>query len=261
MLKRDTITRAAFTVLALAGFILLAAGCADLGPSPMAPKQEAAVSDDARIPVRAAKKVKEVSDDKKTRKSSEEAAVLVSPQESVTATEEAAVIALSQEGVPAASGGGDFYINKAWGFFYPEVNGTLSIEFPEYGDETIVRVRKVKFSVDKGMLDKKRKITMTATSGTTLDDVQVEFDPQGVQFHPPAKLEIYLSGGKRRDLMAYHYSASQVTRATIEKVSLGDDGSSGWKVTLEIPGFSRYSLGGDDYYGYPEAEDDECLVP
>lgn len=135
------------------------------------------------------------------------------------------------------------FTNSVSGTFKPNKKGKLVVEFPKYDAD--VRVRSAELIVDKGSLAQKTTITMDVTSGNSLEDVSVVFGPSGTVFDPSASLVIKLKGGDPGVLQAYHYSDDQVTDAEIKKETLSD-GSSGWKIVLKVPGFSRYSLGYGD---------------
>lgn len=130
------------------------------------------------------------------------------------------------------------YLQSASGNFSSD-GGKLSVVFPQYTADSDIQVQSVEFVVAKGALQADTHITMDVYSGTSIEDIRVVFGPSGTEFVPSAVLNLKLSGNvKPEDLVAYHYSADQVTDAVIEK-------ESGWKVIIDVPGFSRYSLGGD----------------
>ena len=97
-------------------------------------------------------------------------------------------------------------------------------------------------------------VDMTLYSGTRLEDISVVFGPSGYQFDGPARLRILLWGELTEEevssLQAYHISGDTVEPIDSNLV-LTDAGN--WRIIIKVPGFSEYSIGGDD-----EAEDDEC---
>jgi hypothetical protein len=117
--------------------------------------------------------------------------------------------------------------------------GKLRVSFSKYAIDGETQVEWAELIVPKKALIEDTRITMKVLSGTSLEDIQVVFGPSGTSFVPSASLVLKLSGSdKPENLVVYHYSADQVSDAVIEK-------ESGWKVRIEVPGFSRYSLGGD----------------
>jgi len=101
----------------------------------------------------------------------------------------------------------------------------------------------------------KVEIIMEAHSGTTMDDILVNFEPHGFDFDPryPAKLQLTLVGKdvpETRD--GYHHHEPD----DVEKIDVSYQEYNGILmkvvvITIKVPGFSMYSLGGDDV---PEAE-------
>ena len=136
-------------------------------------------------------------------------------------------------------------------------------------DGSFVYVNKAMFTVKRGttiyeeqgseiVTFDEQEITMTVYSGCTLDDVRVAFDQPGIHFDPHASLEIILHGDAKPGVVtAYHISGNGAVEKIETRIVKYRGG--GWKLTLNIPGFSKYSWA--DYYTTPEAEDDECLVP
>ncbi|MBT3602663.1 MAG: hypothetical protein HOE48_05365 [Candidatus Latescibacteria bacterium] len=126
----------------------------------------------------------------------------------------------------------------------PRNGGSLLVSFPRYGNESTVHVVSAEFIVPKRALESRKTISMTVTTGYTLDDVTVTFGPSGLVFTQAAKLVIKLKGGDPEAVEAFHFSQDQVSAADIRRI-VYDDGRAGWRIVLNIPGFSRYSLGGD----------------
>ena len=182
----------------LAGLALMI-GCG-LGQTPLAPDQEAAITEAVQPLIRAAKPTKK------------------------TAT--GAVKATTK----TISGGGR----------------SMTVKFRKYGAKTDVIVKEVRFTVAPNSIvgGGTHDITMTVYSGTTLDDVNVVFEPSGLQFDEPADLRIKLGGpanaGNVQQAQHIHGNG-----AYVESVSTETDknGNSYLVVELKVPGFSRYSLG------------------
>jgi hypothetical protein len=75
--------------------------------------------------------------------------------------------------------------------------------------------------------------------------VAVAFTPSGLAFRPNATLEIVLVGkvDKKQVQKAYHTTGKgEVTELPIKVRG----GRKYVKIRIKVPGFSRYSLGGDD---------------
>ncbi len=93
-----------------------------------------------------------------------------------------------------------------------------------------------------------------AKSTTSLSDVSVVFTPSGIVFNPPATLTLLLRGELSEEelnaLKAYHHHNGMVTEISVAIV----DGKKEWKITVKIPGFSRYSLETDE--GYDPVDDE-----
>ena len=127
--------------------------------------------------------------------------------------------------------------------------GKLDVKFSDDDDDddddddkkksVTVRVKKATFKVKAKSFEKKAEISMTVYSGSTLADVKVEFTPSGLSFDPAAGLELQLKGTMKPGKMTgYHVSADgtvTLVEAVVEKAK------GGWKLKMDIPGFSEYS--------------------
>jgi hypothetical protein len=103
-------------------------------------------------------------------------------------------------------------------------------------------VKQATFQVAKKSIDKRVRIKMVVSSGTTLGDVSVKFTPEGQVFRPDAKLVLVLRGDSLPEVKdGYHAHGSTVERI---KVSYDRRGRKHVILTMSVPGFSRYSLGG-----------------
>ena len=92
-------------------------------------------------------------------------------------------------------------------------------------------------------------ITMTVY-GSTLEDLVVGFDPGGFAFVKPAKLSITV--GKERYTaipegvtVQHEYSDGTVEAITVTHLLVQKDGGR-INIKLDVPGFSRYSMGGGE---------------
>ena len=155
-----------------------------------------------------------------------------------TTSEEAGVTSMSET----------LYVQSDHGNFSSHQGGSLRVTMPNYGDASTVRVKKVLFDVLPGSMEQnKARITMTVYSGQTLGDVWVSFDPSGLTFKPGAKLKLYLQGPvTEQDVRnAYHIygNGSNVEQIATEITSSGE---AYLIVEFDVPGFSQYSLGGED---------------
>ena len=123
-------------------------------------------------------------------------------------------------------------------------DNALEVHFPEYGDAGYVRVESAYFTVQEGSVNRDVLITMTAFSGSKVKDVKVDFGPDGLNFSQPATLAILLRGPVKPERLKAYHTALDGTRTQIpfELSSLGENY---WQVTIQVPGFSEYSLGDD----------------
>ncbi len=117
-------------------------------------------------------------------------------------------------------------------------------------DDDGVRVKSATFVVKRGSIEEAHRIRMRVTSGSTLDDVSVEFTPSGLSFDPPARLTIILVGELDEEdlenLHVWHIEGDKATEVPV-KISSDDDE---WELVIEVPGFSWYDLGGDEGCGW-----------
>ncbi|MBI2952310.1 hypothetical protein HYY27_09455 [bacterium] len=124
------------------------------------------------------------------------------------------------------------------------------MDLPGDGDDRYdVRVESAQFRMKPGTTARNKKralpeeyeIAMKAYSGAAVNDVAVAFGPDGTVFSQPASLTLILRGpvdpGRLR---AYHISDGAVTQTPFEISRLGGNR---WQVTLQVPGFSIYTLG------------------
>lgn len=200
-----------FTALAVASLALIN-GCADLTRSPLAPDQAAtAQAGDG--------------------KSLSPFTIVFSPE-------------MLPQAVKKATAGG-LQTETTSGWFAPDKKGRLQVNFKKYTDDNHIQVEKATFDVERGSIGAAYEITMTVVSGYTLADVSVEFTPSGPTFTPDATLTLVLRGAGLNpdEIRAYH-----IDGATIQSIVVDYDqqGKKKATVTLKVPGFSRYSLGGND---------------
>ncbi len=126
--------------------------------------------------------------------------------------------------------------------FSPDENGDLSIN-EENGPSKKDDIG-VKFSVRKGALEEPVLITMRLY-GEDLGDMVVAFQPAGLEFLEMA--ELYLAvGDERVDLPLYDLHAWHIyDDGAIKEVSFRIiDENNGILFKIDVPGFSRYSMGG-----------------
>jgi hypothetical protein len=136
------------------------------------------------------------------------------------------------------------HTRKDKGWFYPDQEDSLSVSFPAYGDNQTVRVEQATFTVAKGAITEKTYITMEASTGALLKEAAFDFSPDGLTFKPllDATLTVVLSGPvNAQKLQAYHIQSSgKVTTVPHKVTALGGNR---WQVTIQVPGFSTYTLG------------------
>ncbi|MDA0747481.1 MAG: hypothetical protein O2954_13255 [bacterium] len=139
-------------------------------------------------------------------------------------------------------------------------SGELWTYFGNYADywNGEVQVKEATFLVDKYSVPSESgdvRITMTVYSGYSFDDVVVKFEPSGFNFLPekPAHLKLKLRGKEvPEDVKGYHAHGAEVEETEITYEEHNGLLEKYVIVTLKVPGFSEYSLGGDDW-GAPEA--------
>lgn len=139
--------------------------------------------------------------------------------------------------------GSEVYEKSASGWFSPDRDGELRVGFPRYADPGQVQVKRARFEVEEGSVGHRVNISMTAFSGTALEDVRIEFEPSGLAFNPPATLTIVLRGEvDPGEVNVYHIEGSAITKVSADF----EDGERTLTVIVKVPGFSTYSLGGDE---------------
>lgn len=219
MVKR-WISRVAFAGLALAGVLLLS-GCADVGQSPLAPGTA----------VRAGKPA----------------------QNTGTSTTTATTT------TSTSSTGQPLYTKSASGWFSPGSGGSLNVKFANnYGSWTDVRLKSATFQVAPGAIAAKVLITMDVTTGYTIDDVNVQFGPSGLTFNPEGTLTLVFWGGSKlseeelrlREAQGYHITSDGYISTVTQETDT--QGNAYYIIAMKVPGFSRFSVGGNDYV--PEAD-------
>ncbi len=218
MFKNRTITGTIFTMLTLAG-IALVSGCGGL-QAPVAPGQAAS-----------AQKMSEGG----SSSDSPEYVVFFSRSSDPSK-------ARVRAAKPTAAKGSS-------GKFSPRRDGRLEVGFDDRNNGGLVQ--KATFEVKKGSIDREVEISMTVYSGSALEDIGVKLTPSGLKFHPSATLKIDLQGVDRKDLQGlkvYHIEGSKVTEISVKVTG----NKNNLTLTLEIPGFSEYSLGDD--WRPPEGE-------
>ncbi len=142
-------------------------------------------------------------------------------------------------------------LKKKWtvGFVSPSRGGKLKLDFPidKTAVDNWVQVDEVEFKVQKKSCSRFVFVTMVTTSGSTLDDILVDFGPAGLKFRPEAELKIdirgYLDEDQLEDLVAYHVEHDGTVTVIKVKVTGSKDK---WKLTIKVPGFSYYDVAGDD---------------
>jgi len=140
------------------------------------------------------------------------------------------------------------------GTFYPNQWGSIGVSDWSWGaadEDGSIIVKRLWFAVEWGAIERQVDISLTAFWGDELGDVSVAFTPSGLDFNPPATLEIALHGPLTDDMFAggaYHVDANgNATQAEFEiRKELTDGNNSEWVVVIKVPGFSRNALGGGD---------------
>ena len=140
----------------------------------------------------------------------------------------------------------NLYVSETSAWFQPDIGGALSATFPEYGDKTTVRVKRVTFKAKKVSIDQPLYVTMKVTSGVAPGDIRIEFDPSGTEFSPPTKLEISISADTiDESLSVYHVSADG--KVADVQGTIDHKGKTFWIIKIDVFGFSYYDLADDEY--------------
>lgn len=134
--------------------------------------------------------------------------------------------------------------------FMPDENGVLRIaEELDIASNSDLAVSPnnylaARFNVRKGALEEPVLITMTVY-GESLSDMVVAFQPAGLEFLEMAVLRLAL-GGAKVDLPLYDLHAWHIYNdGTVEEVGFSIlDEPNGILFKIDVPGFSRYSMGG-----------------
>lgn len=129
--------------------------------------------------------------------------------------------------------------------------GSLEADFPDYGPDGIVRATSTEFEVEANSIggadpvwEDSHLILMKSHSGERLDEILVEFYPSGMTFSPVAKLTVKGVGPINvDDLVAYHIEGDGSVSQPPFTVKVTDDG---WKIKVDVPGFSEYTYDDDD---------------
>lgn len=212
MLERYIPLKALFTMLVSAGTALLS-GCGGLERHPLAPHPVIGLQETGG----------------KTSLSGNPVYLTLSPKASFRASK------------PAAGTG--IYAKSASGWFSPDREKKLQVSFPRYANAGEVQVKRATFEVEKGAFDGRYEVTMRAFSGTTLEDISIQFEPSGLVFRPPATLTLVLRGEVDPGAVkVYLIEGSAVTQVFPDF----EDGEKTLTIIIQVPGFSTYSLGGDD---------------
>jgi hypothetical protein len=138
---------------------------------------------------------------------------------------------------------------KTSGLVTPSWGGKLKLDFSidKEALDNWVQVDEIDFRVQRKSCPYYVYVTMEGTSGSTLDDIRVDFGPSGLEFKKNAVLKIdirgYLDEDQLEDLVAYHVEHDGTTTVIPVKVTGKKDK---WTLKIRIPGFSYYDVAGDD---------------
>ena len=207
MEKQPSAARTVLTVLTVAGLVLLA-GCAGLTQPPLAP-------DASNSGLHAAKPAKARSS--------------------------------GQEESPASSS--PVYCESVTKFV-SSWDEELCVKFRSYGGADDVTVKDATLYIETASVvgGGDYDVTMDAYSGTTLDDVNIVFSPSGLEFLPTATLTLRLLGPvTAEEVREARHICGDGTNVESITTQTSRNGESFLVVKIRVPGFSQYSLGGDDY--------------
>ena len=153
-----------------------------------------------------------------------------------------------QESAPVALSKPALRVVSATKTFLPGVEDEMRARHPEYvvGDQVQAK-KAVLVAREESVPPPGVTVEMSLYSGTRLEDISVAFEPSGYEFERPARLRILLKGELTEEevsgLQAYHISGDTVEPID-PRLVLTDAGN--WRIIIRVPGFSEYSLGGDD---------------
>jgi len=124
--------------------------------------------------------------------------------------------------------------------------GTLTTSLPDSSGG--VRLKTATFVVVGGSLSQDKTISMKAMCGSVLTDIGVIFTPSGTSFSPPAVLTMLVKGpvsdAEIAALTAYHIHGGTSEAIPFQAVRTGTNEVT---FTVQVPGFSSYSLGDDQF--------------
>ncbi len=226
MFFNRTIRDMVFTSLALAGIVLLS-GCGDPGRSPLVSDADVAVQKGSETAYTGSSSI----------------SFGFSPQ------------ALKRPKALGKLATAQVEIRTVSEWFYPFAGGSIEARFSDDDDDDEsssggVRVDKVVFSVSAGSINQPVEISMTVHSGSTLDDVLIQYSPDGLHFNPPAIMRMFLKGYLSpytvQNLKAYLISAD----GTVEEVPLTIQpwGPNGWRITTAVPHFTEEDLDDEGWW-------------
>lgn len=127
--------------------------------------------------------------------------------------------------------------------------GRLGVSFPVRPRADGVSLASARLTVPAGALGAGGNVfvlSMRATGGSRLEDIEILFGPSGTAFSPEARLEIVLYGEvSAEDIKgANHiYGDGQVESVSAEATDRGKR----TVIQISVPGFSRYDLDDNDY--------------
>jgi hypothetical protein len=134
-------------------------------------------------------------------------------------------------------------------YYYPNSGCYINLVLKKYGTDADVVVKEAYFAAGfKSLVGGEQlvRIDMTVMSGTTLNDIDVVFGPSGLAFLPEATLTLKLAGPVTPDdVMAIGHFGGDDTYIESIETEVTKRGQSFIIAKVKVPGFSRYSLGGD----------------
>ena len=160
--------------------------------------------------------------------------------------------ASSTETATSSDGTGRPLITKTVsGSFSPDQSDALDVKFSNsYGDWSDLRLSKARFEIQAGALDAAQEITMSVTTGYVLEDLDVDFTPDGLIFIPPGTLTLTIWWGCEScrseeqlailDALAQHIHPDATVTESVFEISR--QGNAYLTVAIDVPGFSRYRI-------------------
>jgi hypothetical protein len=125
--------------------------------------------------------------------------------------------------------------------------GRLKLDFDRPSEFSVVSVLRAQLDIPENALGSSGKvyrISMSVSSGNTLDDIDVAFTPSGLSFTPEAKLTLVIIGPvSAEDIESATHIFGDGQIESVETTAV--DRKRKTRVVIVVPGFSRYGFDDD----------------